>query len=82
MFLFLLAGVAVADDLSVLSDEFDQANTLQNWQDIVEVEGWVTPSHESADIDITRPGRFHIVPGANTWFFKEKNKISRTKPVI
>lgn len=57
-----------ADDLSVLSDEFDDAATISNWQDLGVVEGWTTPSYETADIDTTEPGRFHIVPGALTWF--------------
>ena len=35
------SGEAVADDLAVLSDEFSNAATLQNWTDIVEEEGWV-----------------------------------------
>lgn len=60
--------MAAADDLAPLSDEFDNAATIGNWQDIVEVEGWQVPSHEEADIDTTEPGRFHIVPSANTWF--------------
>lgn len=64
----LLLAVAQADDLAPLSDEFGNAATLGNWQDLVEVEGWHTPAHEVADIDTTSPGRFHIVPGANTWF--------------
>lgn len=64
----LLTAALHADDLAPLSDEFDNAATIGNWQDIVEVEGWTTPSHEAADINTTDPGRFHIVPAANTWF--------------
>ncbi|BCX50372.1 hypothetical protein HAHE_42800 [Haloferula helveola] len=57
-----------ADDLWVLSDEFDNAATLANWQDLGVLEGWETPSFELADIDATEPGRFHVVPGPLTWF--------------
>ncbi len=64
----LLLAVAHADDLAPLSDEFDNPATMGNWRDIVEVEGWEVPAHETADIDTTEPGRFHIVPAANTWF--------------
>lgn len=65
---FLMLGSVLADDLSPLSDEFDRAATFPNWQDLGGVEGWVTPSYETADINTTEPGRFHIVPGPNTWF--------------
>lgn len=64
----LLVSALHADDLAPLSDEFDHAATIGNWQDIVEVEGWHTPSHEAADINTTATGRFHVVPAANTWF--------------
>ncbi|MDP0491564.1 MAG: hypothetical protein Q7Q71_10980 [Verrucomicrobiota bacterium JB023] len=57
-----------ADDLSLLSDEFDNAATLANWHDLVAVEGWHTSAHETADIDITEPGHFHIVPATSMWF--------------
>lgn len=66
--LVLLLATARADDLAPLSDEFGEPGTIGNWQDLVEVEGWQTPAHEAADIAITTPGRFHIVPAANTWF--------------
>jgi|GEM_PF-4028262 len=70
LFLLLLlpASLVRGDDLSLLSDEFDDAATLPSWQDLGVVEGWNTPSFEAADIDTTEPGRFHIVPGALTWF--------------
>lgn len=64
----LLITAVSADDIAPLSDEFENSATLQNWQDIVEVEGWTTPAHEVADIDTSESGRFHIVPAANTWF--------------
>ncbi|MFT4548198.1 MAG: hypothetical protein ACI9MB_002149 [Verrucomicrobiales bacterium] len=60
--------VALADDIAPLSDEFDDASTFSDWNDLGVVEGWNTPSYESADIDTTEPGRFNIVPGPNTWF--------------
>lgn len=60
--------VVAADDLAPRSDEFNDPATIQNWRDIVEVEGWHSPAHELADIDTSEAGRFHIVPGANTWF--------------
>lgn len=66
--LLLLIGHAAADDLSPLSDEFDNAASFSNWQDLGIVEGWSRPSYEQADINTTAPGHFHIVPGAITWY--------------
>lgn len=57
-----------ADDVWPLSDEFDNAATFADWQDLGVVEGWHTPSYELANIDTTESGHFHIVPGAITWF--------------
>ena len=64
----LLAPCAQADDIAPFSDEFDDSATIADWQDLGVVEGWGTPSFETADIDTTEAGRFHIVPGALTWF--------------
>ena len=61
-------SIVVADDIAPLSDEFDDASTFANWQDLGLVEGWTTPSYQVADIDSTETGRFHIVPGAISWF--------------
>ncbi|MEM9236996.1 MAG: Calx-beta domain-containing protein [Verrucomicrobiota bacterium] len=58
----------LADDLMPLGDEFNDATTFAQWQDLGVVEGWVTPSYEEADIDTTTAGRFRIQPGALTWF--------------
>ena len=64
----LVTKIALADDIAPLGDEFDDAMTFSDWQDLGLVEGWATPSYETADIDTTEPGRFNIVPGAITWF--------------
>ncbi len=67
--LFMIAVCSArADDLSPLSDEFDNPATFANWSDLGVVEGWQIPSYQVSDIDTTEPGHFHIVPGANTWY--------------
>ncbi|MEO0794779.1 MAG: hypothetical protein AAFX93_06440 [Verrucomicrobiota bacterium] len=66
--LCLACGMLQADDLAPYSDEFNDSSTFSKWQDLAEVEGWVAPAYEVANIDTTESGRFHIVPGANTWF--------------
>ena len=61
-------ALALGDDLQPLGDEFDDASTLANWQDIGVVEGWGTPSVQAHDINLTTPGHFRIQPGALSWF--------------
>lgn len=67
--LSLLLNMAYpADDLAPYGDEFNNPATFTKWQDLAEVEGWVAPSYEAADIDTTAPGHFHIVPAQNSWY--------------
>jgi hypothetical protein len=59
---------ASADTLQPLGDEFENAASFAQWQDIDEVEGWGVSSDESADINTTTPGHFRIVPKAMGWY--------------
>ena len=71
LFCILFAGACVslqADDIQPLGDEFNDAASFVQWQDLGIVEGWERPSVEAADIHTTTPGHFRIVPGAITWF--------------
>jgi|GEM_PF-3230413 len=56
-----------ADDLTPLSDEFDQAGTLTQWQDLATVEGFPSKA-ERLDISTTSPGQLYIEPYTSTWF--------------
>jgi hypothetical protein len=57
----------VADDLTPLSDEFDQAGTLAQWNDLAKVEKF--PSKAARlDINTTSPGQLYIEPYTSTWF--------------
>lgn len=58
---FALSVVAY-DDLTVLSDEFDSAHTITNWQRIYQVEGWGNNALQTLDINTTQPGRMTMVP--------------------
>ncbi len=55
------------DDLAALSDEFDDAHTLGNWQDHAAVEGW--PNWiETADVNTTSAGHLYLVPRSSGWY--------------
>jgi regulation of enolase protein 1 (concanavalin A-like superfamily) len=50
-----------------LSDEFDQADSLQAWQDHAAVEGW--PNWiEQVDVNTTSAGHLYLVPATSGWF--------------
>jgi hypothetical protein len=56
-----------ADDLTPLSDEFDQAGTLAQWKDLATVEKF--PSKAARlDINTTSSGQLYIEPYTSTWF--------------
>lgn len=61
------ADVTVADDLTELSDEFDDPETLDNWLLLSESEGWID-MFKSVDIDTTNEGHLTVEPDASGWF--------------
>ena len=58
----LATEVFAFDDLTELSDEFDSAGTLGNWQRIYQTEGWGNNALEQFDINASRPGRMFMLP--------------------
>lgn len=64
------------DGLTALSDEFDAAHTLTNWQRIYQVEGWGNDVLQQFDINITRPGRMTMVPYSSTWLGEYRGELT------
>lgn len=65
----VLAPTATAfDDLSPLSDEFDDAASLALWRSVWKAEGWGADQLLTRDINTSQPGRFVLVPHASTWY--------------
>src|SRR5689334_12061733 len=61
------ASASTSDDLSALSDEFNDAASLASWKNLSTVEGW--PSQiEKMDVNATSPGALYLVPYTSTWF--------------
>ena len=56
------------DDLAVLSDEFDSAATLGDYQRVNTVEGWNADKLEARDINTSRAGRMTMLPRTGGWF--------------
>ena len=68
-FTFRLALPCFAvDDLQMLSDEFDDASTLSQWQRVYQAEGWGFDQLEQWDINTTRPGQMFMMPHTCTWY--------------
>ncbi|MDQ8202144.1 hypothetical protein [Pelagicoccus sp. SDUM812003] len=57
-----------ADDLTKLSDEFDDPASLSDWHRVYQTEGWGADQLESIDIGSTREGRLTLVPRASSWY--------------
>ncbi|MCO6453794.1 MAG: hypothetical protein J5I93_00625 [Pirellulaceae bacterium] len=60
--------VNAADDLVSLSDEFDDAATIGNWQRVYQVERTGADQLERFDIGRTRAGWLTLVPRTSTWY--------------
>lgn len=81
----LLAGfgppaLGQADDLAVLSDEFDDAGTLTRWRRVDRDEQWGTDQLQRYDIGRTRPGWMTMVPYSSSWY-RDYRGILSYKPV-
>jgi PKD repeat protein len=57
-----------SDDLAALSDEFNDAATLSNWQRNEFAEGWGVSKLESWDIGQSRAGHMRLMPYSSSWY--------------
>jgi hypothetical protein len=64
------------DDLTILSDEFDAAHTITNWQRIYQVEGWGNNVLERFDINTSSAGRMTMVPYTSTWYAEWRGELT------
>lgn len=67
-FSLLLVSRSLADDLTPLSDEFENASTLSSWSRVYETEGWGANQMQSVDIGQSRSGYLTMVPKTSTWY--------------
>ena len=68
LLLLLLIYTSSNAQLSDLSDEFNRVCSLQDWQNIEEVEGWSQSHLEDYDINITNEGQLTMVPWTTAWY--------------
>lgn len=72
----LIALRAAGDDLTPLSDEFDDAGSLSQWRRIYQVEGWGNNALQQLDINTTRPGRLWMVPHTSSWYAEWRGELT------
>lgn len=70
------ASAAASDDLATLSDEFNDASTLSQWQRVYLVEEWNANQLELQDINTTRAGRMVMMPFTSTWFNDYRGELT------
>lgn len=63
-----LVCISFADELALLSDEFDTPNSLADWQRLNEVEGWNADQLELWDADTSTTGHMRMIPYTSAWF--------------
>lgn len=56
------------DDLTLLSDEFESAGSLRNWQSIRAQEGGTADPLQVAEVGGAQAGWLRLVPYASTWY--------------
>lgn len=78
--IMLAAAVVISapayDDLTPLSDEFDSANTITNWQRIYQIEGWGNNALQQFDINSTQPGAMTMVPHSSSWYAEWRGELT------
>jgi hypothetical protein len=72
----LSPSVRAYDDLTILSDEFDAAHSVTNWQRIYQVEGWGNDVLQQFNINTSRPGRMTMVPYTSSWYAEWRGELT------
>lgn len=57
-----------ADDLTALSDDFEDAVTQSNWQRLYQTEGWAGDQLQTWDVNGTQSGRMVMIPHTTVWY--------------
>ncbi len=67
---------STADDLTPLSDEFNDASTILQFQRVYQVEMWGANQLELFDINTTRPGMMVMMPFTSTWYNDYRGELA------
>jgi hypothetical protein len=64
----ILIYTSLNAQLSVLSDEFNRVCSIQDWNNVEEVEGWPQSHLEEYDINTSNEGQLTMIPWTTAWF--------------
>ena len=70
--LIFLVNTMCLSQIQLLNDEFNDANTLSNWKNINEYEGWNITQLESYNVDDSTEGNLFLKPYTQGWFGEYK----------
>ena len=68
LLLTLLMFEEVKAQLYLLNDQFNDASTMNNWQNTNIVEGWNAEQLEAFNVNTTEPGHLHMMPYTCGWY--------------
>lgn len=68
LFVSLLFATLTFAQLHLLNDEFDDATTISNWQNVNVTEGWNATQLEAQDINTTEAGQLFMMPYTTGWY--------------
>lgn len=70
-----VAAVSAFDDLTILSDEFDDPASLADWSRVVETEGWGNDVMEILDVNTSQTGRLVMTPYTSSWYEEWRGEL-------
>jgi hypothetical protein len=72
---FSVFTISASAQLQLLNDEFDNAVSLPNWQDINQTEGWDIRQLDWLNINDSTDGHFQIAPHTSGWYQEWKGAL-------
>lgn len=73
--LSILTCLVYGQQLIPISDEFDNACSLELWTDLDTLEGWNASQLELMDIDITNESQMTLMPYTTAWFADRRSNL-------
>lgn len=66
--IFICVSYFLNAQLSELSDEFNRVCSIQDWQNVEEVEGWQNSHLEEFDVNLSNEGHLTMIPWTTAWY--------------
>ncbi len=73
--LLIVYQLPIQGQIQLLNDEFNNAATLTNWQNISQSENWGFDQLEILDVNTSTAGRLHMQPYTSSWFAEYRGTL-------